>query len=501
MRLKVLAVAAFGLVALAVISTSPLGPSSSSIIPMAAGATTPSLAASWREHWQKLAATGPRTRGERHKPTPSPSTSPDPAAAQAADCTLTVPANPLSAQGLATPWELSQTAGQPACHESDPNVGAFVQAVILDPATGQASVYDPLVIDQGSKPAIEPPVPTLPAGAVVGIWTGYNGNTLTPVGPGASACPTVFPQNAFCNTPAFWQEANALVQAGKLKPPPLGTGKDGRPCPTSLDFSIVDQDQSDNTTDQYLLDANGGLAQDTPANRQKMGTFTTVFNGSDERLVAVAVDNALGCTPWKAPDLADSTHTQTLPALPLNELQAKLEQAPPQALIPALDPFTLVNNRPNLQRLNAYRAGVGQPQVASLAGASTKTYCRNLLNVGLPRIAADRPFTSVAKSPFPDQASTLFNFLAMRFHNTFSSDPGFLHCTRLLHVHNPVTLTVTDGVVTDATIKLQPPDIETPANGTPAGDAKPVAVPADDVAASQDDDVEATDTSVPASKQ
>src|SRR5207237_3916180 len=124
----------------------------------------------------------------------------------------------------------------------------------------------------------------------------------------------------------------------------------------------------------------------------------------------------------------------------------------PLALIPALDPFVQVNGKPNLRKLDAYRAGVDQPRVGSLAGADTRAYCQNLLSAGLPRIVADRRFTSAAASPFPDQASTLFNFLALRFNGTFSMLP----CDTLLDVANPVELKTTDGIVVDAKVNLNP---------------------------------------------
>src|SRR5438105_4967204 len=90
-----------------------------------------------------------------------------------AGCTLSVPYGPLSAPGLATPYVL---AGP--CHESDPNSNAFVQAVILNRATGAVSLYDPLVVDRGTRPAVRPVPPTLPDSSVVGVWVGFNGNTL-----------------------------------------------------------------------------------------------------------------------------------------------------------------------------------------------------------------------------------------------------------------------------------------------------------------------------------
>src|ERR1700753_3462979 len=96
------------------------------------------------------------------------------------NCSLLVPANPLSAQGLATPYQLSATdAANGPCNEANADQSAFVQGVIYDPATGTMSVYNPLVVDAGTQPAIAPTAPTLPANAVVGLWFGYNGDALT----------------------------------------------------------------------------------------------------------------------------------------------------------------------------------------------------------------------------------------------------------------------------------------------------------------------------------
>ena len=60
-----------------------------------------------------------------------------------------------------------------------------VLAAIFDPATSSISVYNPLVINRGSKVGTDltAPVPaTVPKWATVGIWFGTNAATLTLAG-------------------------------------------------------------------------------------------------------------------------------------------------------------------------------------------------------------------------------------------------------------------------------------------------------------------------------
>ena len=67
-----------------------------------------------------------------------------------ADCTLILPNNPLSAKGLATPFQLvASDPNQGPCNESNADQSAFVEGAVIDPNSGQISVYDPLVVDKG----------------------------------------------------------------------------------------------------------------------------------------------------------------------------------------------------------------------------------------------------------------------------------------------------------------------------------------------------------------
>jgi hypothetical protein len=375
------------------------------------------------------------------------------------NCTLIVPPNPLTAQGLATPFQLTATNPKKGpCNESNPNQAVFVQGAVIDPATGQISIYNPLVIDKGTQPAIAPVVPHLPPGGIVALWGGGNDNNTTLRGTKGSLhagnCVngvngSTFGQVWYCNAPAFFQAANQAIAAGKLVPPPLGKAKDGLPCPTVRDFSVVDQDQSDNVTADYLVTNTGQTAQVTGANVAALPNATRAANGSDNRLLDNFIDAALGCTPWMAPDLVDPGRMVT--ALPLNELQAAAHQAAPVALVPARDPMVLLGTADSLDKLNAYRAGVDQPAVQSVQAANTHLYCVNLLAIAPQRMQLDARFTKATPPPDPAAANTLFTFLAQRFVTTYEANG--LNCMKLLGQPDPITVkTDGNGVAVNATI-------------------------------------------------
>ncbi|WP_280670002.1 MULTISPECIES: hypothetical protein [unclassified Kitasatospora] len=340
------------------------------------------------------------------------------------NCTLNVPANPLSPQGLATPYTLTATdPAQGPCNEANPNQSVFVQATVVDnnAYTSSVSVYNPLVIDSGTQPAVAPVVPKMPLSPVVGIWFGFNGGTLTLGGPGAAQCVggtpgQPFGQFAYCNAPDFFQIANAEVDFQALTVPPLGTGKDGKPCLTTRDFGLVDQDQSDNVTAEYLATADGRTAQRTAANTAALPASTALLNGSDNLLLTNFEDPALGCTPWTAPDLADPGHTTT--SIALNELQANQIPdiqggfGPRLAMVPLNDPMVLDNGQQSTTKTNLYREGVDQPDIQPNDNGDPTDYCTNLATFGAQRINLDQQFT--ANAPSPQGGQNLFDFLTQR---------------------------------------------------------------------------------------
>jgi hypothetical protein len=372
-------------------------------------------------------------------------------AAQAAasmNCDISVPANPLTAQGLATPFQL----GDGCTWANGGTEGTFVEATILSP-NGQVTVYDPLVITQGTTPAVAPVAPTIAAGSQVIISFGFNGNALALVGPGARQgnCVDAFGnslinQTPQCNAASFYRMANAEIARGTLKVPPAGTGGDGQACQTTRDFGLIDQDQSDNVVASYLFNpATGQTAQATAANAGNQAGATLESNGSDNGLLNNFVDKALNCTPFTAPNPTNPNGTSGSQAL--DELSARANQKGTIALLPVNDPQLLVGGNFSIGKTNTYRIENDQPALFTSATQNAARYCMNLVNIQTPRLKLDAAMETGTASPVPALGNNLATFLAARLSGSF----GNLNCQNF-GLTNPVTLTVDgNGVATAAT--------------------------------------------------
>jgi hypothetical protein len=379
--------------------------------------------------------------------------------ATAMDCQITVPPNPLTAAGLATPYIL-----QPPCSMAVSTQQSFAEAAVFDPATNTISIYHPLVINAGTKPAAAPVVPNLPAGAVVGLWFGFNGGVLTLIdgnGQDANNSPAlqgancinglkgvqndVFGQVSWCNAEAFFAAANAVTV------PPLGTDSTGQTCPTSRSFAITDACPSDNVPTQYLLLPNGQTAQDTAANRAANPKAVVINNASDEALLANILDPLIGCTPFTGPSLDDPG--VNVPALALSEIQAEKLQAAPLGLVALNDPDCLLTSdgKVSVEKTNQYRTGVNQPVVnandASTSGALVP-YCNNMVAVQPQFLQLNMAKFLGTTTPDACVGTNLFTFMCNRFIMSLTQ----LTCPKMA---DPVTCKLDgNGVATSCTINL-----------------------------------------------
>ncbi|KAG0246875.1 hypothetical protein B0O80DRAFT_496588 [Mortierella sp. GBAus27b] len=356
-------------------------------------------------------------------------------------CFLQVPEDPLSAKGLATPYILKKGN----CDQTNAEQQVFVEATVFDPETNTFGVYHPLVINEGTKPAIKPVVPELPKHAVVGLWFGANANSVTLTGHikgcvNGLSSKDIFGQVAFCNAENFFKAVHAADKKGKgVVIPPIGKDIHGHACPTTRHFGIIDQDQSDNVITTYLQSNNKRFAQATKANRNRLGKFVEFANGSDNALVAELIDPAIGCTPFKAKSLMEDD--VKLGSMALNELHAT-RQRPPVALIPAADPMVLSNNKQSLAKVNAYRKGVDQPLIKSLKQATTKAYCTNFGRIAPHYIQSIQKQLITRPSPAPAVANNLLTFMGQRYAASWVN----LGCDKVLKKTSDITVTVENGV-------------------------------------------------------
>lgn len=349
------------------------------------------------------------------------------------------------------------------CDQTNPNEISFVEGVIYDHNKKSFSIYNPLIINANTVPALNPIVPTLPVNATVGLWFGSNNNLIQLTGPGVAQgnCVngvvsggqlSVFGQYAYCNAPKFF----AIVNATKPVIPPLGTTKIGTPCLSTRHFGLVDADPSDNVVTKYIVTANKQLAQFSSANlvflnktvqvsiQSNAPKITVDSNGSDEGLL-VLLQAIEGCTGFTAPDLVNGN--MLTGALALNELQASMYQPLPHALVPFGDPMTVLNNgAQSLAKVNLYRQGVFQPANVSV---NHKQYCIDYMTIAPPRFLSDKPMTVTAASPAPTQANNMFTFLCSRFLISIAT----LQCQQLTNLTSTVTTVVdANGVTTSCAI-------------------------------------------------
>jgi hypothetical protein len=381
-----------------------------------------------------------------------------------ASCDIIVPANPLSARGLATPYQLTgidgMTPAESGCRMSNAvKLGAFVQATILNPATGALSVYNPLVVTQGTRPAVKPTTPQIPANAVVTIDLGFNGKDLFPVGAtpatlAQAGCVSgqpgsAFGQVSFCNGITFFSAVQKDEREGLLKVPSPGvsdkiipSGGDigtGRACPVTRNFEVVaDQASVNNVTTEYLLNPlTGQTAQDTTSNAGNIAGATLLFSRSDNTMLDQFLDPVLGCTPFQAPDLANNDQPTSSQAL--DEVLADAYQPKIAALVPEND--EMVRGRDggfDAAKTDLYRQELGQPPIGGQGSQASdpEAYCQNIVDIQTPFLAANRALLAAGQSPVTAAGDNLLAFMANRLNLSFAN----LGCQRF-GLTNPVTVT------------------------------------------------------------
>ena len=346
---------------------------------------------------------------------------------------------------------------------------SFVEAVILDLDTNSLSVYHPLVINSATAPLIPPITFTMPKNPLVGIWFGSNANaiTLTPLisiqqglcvyNIGGINSQDTFGQFGHCNGIVFFEKIKELIFNKVPFNPPipeLGIALDGEPCLTTRDFSLVDMDPSDNVVTTYLVDMVTGKTSQNSFNNQNINPQSVVIKNGSDNLLLANLDNIMGCTPYKVPNLVDPNNPTIgkISSMALDEIHAAIRQKKFYAYIPKGDPMVRINGIPSLNKLNSYRQGIFQPVINDMIMADTNSFCAHYINIQLPRLQKNKQLFIVQPSPDIAISTNLYGFLLNRFSTSYLG----LNCNILLDVPNPITLIMTNNLITDGTISLVP---------------------------------------------
>ena len=367
------------------------------------------------------------------------------------DCLLTVPDDPLNT-GLFKPWFVSTNPiSELNCSQLIEGSEVFVEATIYDIDNKVFFVYYPLVIDDKTEPAVKPDSVYLPKKNIVVIHFGINGDTITLKsknkdnkslidGKCVNGLPngSVFGQFAYCNGVHFFKTVNKDIQNNLLQIPPVLNSNLGDECPTTRSFSIVDQDQSDNVLSQYIVTEDLKIAQDIPANRNNLKVLKIISNGSDNRLLNIFVNPAIGCDSFTAPYLVDNNIQGS--SVALNEIQANLIPiTKTTALVPPFSPFVVDNNNEqSVLKTNLYRDGVNQPNILIVDNNDNINYCNQMANIAPNFFIKHKIAFLNTKSPAEDLANNLLNFLALRFENSWQE----LNCKKLIGIPSPIVTTI-----------------------------------------------------------
>ena len=386
----------------------------------------------------------------------------------AQDCILQVPKNPLK-NGLFDNWILTTNDDSDVvCSQANRQANVFVEATILDTRNGQLFVYFPLVVGYDTTPA----APTFSTDIydyhVVTLHFGTNGNSLTLIptidyssnynslidGNCVNGIPngSIFGQFAYCNAVNFFKKVNEAIYNKYLIVPPLQNSLLGDICPTTRSFSVVDQNQSDNVLSQYLLLPDNSVAQDYEVNKSNFPNAKILGN---ESLLDIFINVAIGCVPFKAPDLIDNNILRS--SLALNEIQANLNVNSQDiyiyALTPSIGPMTLDNGVESLIKVNLYRAGVNQPPLDKLNQNDNILYCNQLISFTPTFLSFHSNELANFKSPEPEIATNLLNFLANRFVNSLE----ILNCQALTGKSSPISVNLNEnGLVVSTNIPTSP---------------------------------------------
>ena len=399
-------------------------------------------------------------------------------------CGITIPADPLTAVGLSSPFIIADTietfsASQYKslnthnyCNTLNYKSTVLIDALILDVDTGNILIYQPLVANDMNQVAFPTRFPILPTNFIIAYWFTSNGmpivflntNSTNSINDGQCVFGdgvSIFGIFGYCNAINFFTSANSLIAANILKIPQVGNTIYKVPCLTTRHFGFVSEDQGTGVYSSYIVTKDNKVAQNTQYNRHILNVSNIIENTiSNNRLLNKIIYPVIGCNAFTVVDLTEITPgsyggfpSVQSSSLALNELFAMKDFA----LIPSgspmvlqLDTMTNTQSYIDLQKFINYRGGLNQHFVNGLNyPQDTINYCKNMYSIAGPYLGIHGNELFIAQSPNKSFANNLLNFMAHRFVNSWSR----LNCETLTNKICPITVIFdSNGVAIDSNI-------------------------------------------------
>ena len=351
-------------------------------------------------------------------------------------CGLIVPENPLSYQGLNTPYILKSFTGNAAdCSVLDQRTTVFVEIVIFDISASTFYIYNPLVVNRLKQIKIYDEIPQLPDQNIVGIWFGSNGVTFKLIDSNNSLhfgdCidgynGSIFGNFAYCNARIFF----TTISKYRISIPNIGKTVNGFTCLTTRSFEFNEQYQISNVISSYIVLNSYKIVMKTIKNLSIFKPLFIIISKSNGYILNNYISIATGCTIFAGYDFTEQFIMKT--SMILNEIYASLDVE--QVFIPSTHPSVTIDGVPNLNKLNLYRIGLNQSTVSEIDYNDSRLYCDGIYKKTPIFLYKHHDLLNNYITPDETLGNSLLNVMISRFLTSWNT----YNCTEVLKVEFPI---------------------------------------------------------------
>jgi hypothetical protein len=190
-------------------------------------------------------------------------------------------------------------------------------------------------------------------------------------------------------------------------------------------------------TTEYLLNPlTGQTAQDNTSNVGYIEGARLLTSRSANTVLDQFLDPILGCTPFRAPNLADNGVLASSAAL--DEIAAGAYQPKIAALVPENDQMARGSDGGfDAAKTDLYREELGQAPISNRNNKTSdpEMYCQHMVDIQTPFLAANRTLLATGQPPVAAVGDNLLTFMANELNMSFTN----LGCQRF-GLTNPVTV-------------------------------------------------------------